>query len=185
MQLAGERFELSGSASRIDFGWRNEFRSVEPRLPEDLREWVSEVQLAHLIEDAVESVSHSKESGERTQTWDMLLGILTYFYAIGLYISDEIEGALNGNANFASVQPLAFGNAPASAVLRRFRRANRGAIEQCLAEVFRAVYSGSAEANALGCCSKDTGGEVSMNFQNEAKLRLTRAIQADSWAMDV
>ena len=181
MKLVSERFDWGGqSRGRVSQdGLLSGFD-----LPDDLREWVSEVELAHLVAGAVERVSHETEAVGRTRTWDVLLGILAYFYSTGLYVSDEIEEALWSNSNFDSVQTLAFGNAPASAVLRSFRRANRDAIEACLAEVLKSAHSCSRDTSAFGTRARAGSANPSPDFDGEAKERLGRAMQADSWALD-
>ena len=173
VQIARERFEYSGGGSS---GGMCATRDLH--FPEDLREWVSEAELAHLIDDVVGRVRDESGSGGRTRAWDVMLAILAYFYSSGLYVSEEIENALHKNPDFAAVQAMAFGNAPVSAVLRSFRRKNRGAIEECLADIFRSALLRTGEAS-------DAYGERLIDYQREAKVRVAHAIQADSWAMDV
>jgi hypothetical protein len=145
---------------------------------------MSELELAHLVEHAVELIRPADETRNRTRTWDVLLGIIAYSYSIGLYASEEIEEALNDHPAFGPVQTLAFGNRPAAGVLRSFRRAHRDAIALCLAEVFR-----SACSRALGSMNSSGGPSQlvcpALDPSREANARITRAIQADSWAMDI
>src|SRR5688572_19677738 len=96
MEFVGERFECGGGG-RPGGKVQDRLFSCGSDFPEDLREWASESELAHLVEDAVKRVSH--EAGGRTRAWEVLLGILGYFYSTGMYVSDEIENALYGNAN--------------------------------------------------------------------------------------
>ncbi|HUS35115.1 MAG TPA: hypothetical protein VM680_07150, partial [Verrucomicrobiae bacterium] len=67
--------------------------------PEDLRGCVKEHELVRLVENAVERVTHHIGGRDYTPEGQMLLGVLTYFYAIGVYGSDEIASALANNPN--------------------------------------------------------------------------------------
>src|SRR5688572_29114333 len=183
MELVSELFECGQQRSRGRTA-HDPLLSYAFDFPEDLRKWMSEVELAHFVANAVERVRHEGGAGGRTRAWDMLLGILAYFYSTGLYVSDEVENVLCNNCNFDPVYASAFGNAPVSVVLRNFRRANRGAIEQCLAQVFQAAYSRSREPSSFGSRARTGTEEPSLDFYTEAKARLGRAIQADSWALD-
>jgi len=156
-------------------------------LPEDLREWLNENELAQFVDEAVQQVSIAEMTPGRTPVWDILLGIITYSYAIGLYRSDEIEDSLNRNPRMNQVHTMAFGHAEPAAVLRGFRRANRNAIELCLVELFR---------SALACIQERSRGYIidTINtgvdaapglLRDEASARVQHAIESDCWALEV
>ena len=173
MGFESKRFDLESDTDGCS-GFPREFSTECSALPEDLRTWISEQDLADLVEDAVQQVRGAKRAVACTCGWDVLLGIMTYSYATGLYASEEIENSLNYGTGLDHVHSLVFGNAPASTVLRRFRRVNRGAIEQCLAAVIRSA------------CGHLEGSESqSLDYLHEANARVAHAIQIDSWALDV
>ena len=87
--------------------------------------------LAERVEEAVDRMSE-EASTDRSR---LLLGILTYCYALGIYSSGEIENAIVSDANADSIYALAFQNAAPAVALRTFRRANREVILRCLASV--------------------------------------------------
>ena len=117
--------------------------------------------LANRVENAVEQFSREKAVENPTRRWQVLLGILTYCYALGVYGSDEIEQAIAGDGNADALFAEAFRNATPAAGLRAFRRANRQVILQCLASVL--------------------GGP---DCSSEATERLRAAIEADSFSLD-
>jgi hypothetical protein len=181
MRLAYERFETAGVEPRTGSFQAGE-SSNRGGVPQDLRDWLSEAELALLVNDAVQQVSRVEPTPGRTRTWDVLLGILTYFYATGSYALDEIENALGSNQSFAQAHTLTFGHTQPSAVLRRFRRANRRSIELCLGEVFQAVcrrLSENAELDLDRPLATDR-----LAAQEAASERVARAIECDSWTMD-
>lgn len=112
--------------------------------------------LAHAVEDAVEAVRFGRGT---TRAWEVLLGILTYFYAKGIYASDEIASVIASDPDTDELHSLAFTYSEPAVALRNFRRVNRVALELCLAKVLR--------------------DEI------EAGRRVVRAIEADSFALDV
>lgn len=173
VDLENERFEMEGNDNAKLTGRFS--RECSPP-PEDLRTWISEQELAQFVDDAVQQVRVEESAMDRSRAWDVLLGIVTYFYATGRYPSEEIEDSLWHSSRLEHVHPLVFGNAPAATVIRRFRRANRGAIEQCLAEVLRL---------ASACRRSNGSRSKSLDYLREANTRVAHAIQFDSWALDV
>lgn len=189
MALVSNRLEYGeGPLDGLGTVLHREGASSRPsNLPEDLREWLSEAELAQFVDEVVQQVSRAETTPGRTPVWDILLGIVTYFYATGLYRSDEIEDSLNRNPHMNQVHTMAFGHAQPAAVLRGFRRANRNAIERCLAELFK---------SALGCIRKQSRGysddtvEPGVNavaelLRFEASARVQHSIESDCWALEV
>lgn len=114
------------------------------------------VTLAHAVEEAVEAVRFGRG---QTRAWDVLLGILSYFYAKGIYASDEIASIIASDPDTDELHSLAFTYTEPAVALRNFRRTNRASLELCLTKVLR--------------------DEI------EAGRRVVRAIEADSFALDV
>src|SRR5688572_13374063 len=157
------------------------------KLPEDLREWLNEAELAQFVDEAVQQVSRAETTPGRTPVWDILLGIITYSYAIGLHRSDEIEDSLNRNPRMNQVHTMAFGHAQPAAVLRGFRRANRNVIELCLVELFRSALVRIRErSRGYIVDTVDNGIDVVARLlRDEASARVQHAIESDCWAMEV
>ena len=114
------------------------------------------ITLAHAVEEAVDAVRFGRG---QTRAWDVLLGILTYFYARGIYASDEIASVIASDPDTDELHSFAFTCTEPAVALRNFRRKNRAALELCLAKVLR--------------------NEI------EAGRRVARAIEADAFALDV
>lgn len=184
VRLDTGQFDFEGDKNGGGSRSSPQFSTERSAVPEDLRTWISEPELAHLVENAVQQISGAERAVDRTRAWDVLLGMITYFYATGQYASDEIEDSLNRYASLDHVPSLVFGYAPASTVFRRFRRTNRAAIEQCLAKVIRSACEYSKEPSVVSTDRSGSENE-SLDFQHEANARLAHAIQLDSWALDV
>jgi hypothetical protein len=87
----------------------------------------------------------------------MLLALLTYCYASGVYGSEDIEWDCQNDPTARSL----CGNAsPNQETIRRFRRANRPLIEACLACVY---------GRACGAILPPTRGELSPIPKLEAR----------------
>ena len=136
--------------------------------PEDLRARVDEQDLVRFVENAIERVTRRIGGPDYTPDGQILLGVLTFFYAIGVYGSDEIASALANNPNAHFVHRMAFQNREPAVVLRRFRRDNRVALESCLVGVVSAAWP----------VGSNTDAEI------ETSRRVMNAIQADSCALD-
>ena len=106
-------------------------------LPADLRQHVGERALIELALGAVQTV------GERLprpldapgrHSPQMLLTLLTYCYAAGVYGSEDIEYDCRHDA---ATRYLCANTSPDQDAIRNFRRANRPWIEDCLACLYR------------------------------------------------
>jgi hypothetical protein len=166
MLLEAQRLEIHGEELIDDTAETG--RIVFEPLPEDLRARVKEHELVRLIENSVERGAHHIGGQDYTPDGQMLLGVLIYFYAIGVYGSDEIASALAINPSADSLHRIAFQNREPDVVLRRFRRDNRVALENCLADVLHAAWPFASSTDAA----------------IETTRRVTSAIQADSCALD-
>jgi transposase len=94
-------------------------------LPPDLRDWVAEDHLVHLVIDAVEqldvSAARANERGTGSEEYPpgMLLGLLIYSYATGTFSSRQIERASYENV---AVRLLCADTHPDHDTLCTFRR---------------------------------------------------------------
>ena len=121
----------------------------------------------------------------------MMLTLLTYCYATGVYASADIELNMQHDQ---MIRYLCAKNYLDSPVLREFRRYSRDRIKECLATVLRRVWE-------LRFCDEDAcplaaasypgasfGRWLNMrptpDFAAEAEQRIVRAVRADSMAMD-
>jgi hypothetical protein len=156
-------------------------------LPSDLGEWFDRKQLVRLVLAAVEGVDRSlgdgqEAEGEIKQKFPLLVTLLTYCYATGIYESQQIEFETKRDATLRYL----CGNAcPEWNILRNFRRFHRGAIAQSLVKLFalawKSHFGGESRSRV----------EVLMPFQfeaidfsAEAAERIDRAIRCDSMALD-
>ncbi|HEY6226887.1 MAG TPA: hypothetical protein VI282_07175 [Verrucomicrobiae bacterium] len=131
---------------------------LEKRFPEDLREWITESDLARIVEHVTQRLNSESPA---------LLALVTYYYATGQYSSEDIEEVLP-MCPLVSVNELSFHETDVASVIRHFRRSHHTVIEESLDLVLRAISPNTSP----------------FEIQNEATERVTQAIQSDCWALD-
>jgi len=167
-------------------------------LPEDLSLYVGKKTLVKLILEAVQSINGEKVSYERFALdgagyqKGMMLTLVTYCYATGVYGSGEIELGIQRDA---MTRYLCARTYPGVDAIRSFRRHHRPEIRECLGELFRRVwkvrFSGEGDDDFDGGSYPDFSiGRwmelpVLPEFESEADARLAKSIRADSMALDV
>ncbi len=121
-------------------------------LPPDLRDWVRRDHLVHLVMDAVAQLDlqaarvNERGTGDEQYPPGMMLGLLIYSYATGVFSSRQIEGATYESV---AVRLLCADTHPDHDTICTFRRQN-GAL---LARSFARCWSWR---RAVGC-SKSGG----------------------------
>lgn len=96
-------------------------------LPASLKEWLPEQHLAYFVSDAVDALDlkafHARYEGDgrRRQPFDpsMMVKVLVYAYASGVFSSRKIAGRLEEDVAF---RVLGAGNFPAHRTIREFRQ---------------------------------------------------------------
>ena len=107
-------------------------------LPPDLREWVPENHLVHLVMDAVEQLDlgaakvNERGTGDARYPPGMLLALLIYSYATGMFSSRAIERASYENV---AVRLLCGDTHPDHDTVCAFRRRNGELLSQSFAQV--------------------------------------------------
>src|SRR5258708_28125680 len=106
-------------------------RQTPMLLPVDLREWVADNELAHLILEAVELCDlrgarlNVRGSGSEQYPPSMMLALLIYCYATGVFSSRRIERA---SYESVAVRYLCGNHHPDHDTIAAFRRAEEGAV---------------------------------------------------------
>ena len=166
-------------------------------LPNDLRQWIEKHTLARLVLAAVQDgiVPSARAAALADRNADfrphILLSLLTYCYATGIYSSTDIELSFTQDT---LVRHLCANTYPEAHRSRWFRRDNRQRIQRSLAEVFQRAWrirygleESSPEA-AAACCDHcpDPGvdRQDALLFALEAEERINRAVRLDCWAFD-
>ena len=152
-------------------------------MPFDLTERVSKQDLARLIirlaraEDP--SGLHPAFSFEETRLYSpwMMLALVTYAFAVGIYGSEQIAGLAREEEELRRLCQDLFPNAE---VVKCFRERNRLAIQDFLARVIQAVLEGIADGGAgqvghLNCGTPLSGTTGERWVSYEANERLQRA----------
>jgi transposase len=166
-------------------------------LPCDLREWVPEDHLVHLILDAVEQIPtghfrvNHRGTGSEQYPPTMMLALLIYCYATGRFGSRTIEIATHSDV---AVRFLCANLHPDHDSICTFRRENQAAFEAAfvtvlqLAHQLRLTRVGTvsvdgtkiaANASKHAAVSYQRAGELITRFQLEVAELTTRAEQAD------
>jgi len=121
-------------------------------LPPDLRDWVPADHLVHFVIDAVEQLDvrtarvNERGTGSEQYPPGMLLGLLIYSYATGVFSSRQIERATHENV---AVRLLCADTHPDHDTLCAFRRENAALLGACFAQVLEL---------AAGCGVLKVGG---------------------------
>lgn len=125
---------------------------TELLLPPNLREWVPEGHLVHFVMEAVDLLDVSEASVNQRGTGSeqypprLLLGLLVYCYATGLFSSRQIERASYENV---AVRLLCADTHPDHDTLCAFRRKNGALLRRAFAQVLEL---------AAGCGILKVGG---------------------------
>jgi transposase len=144
-------------------------------LPADLRQWVPEDDLVHFVINAVETMRlpalrvNERGSGSKQYPPRMMLALLVYCYANGLFGSRRIERATYRDV---AVRYLTGDTHPDHDTICAFRRENGEAVKQAFAEVVGlARQMGLLK---LGTVSVD-GTHIKANASKHKSVRYDRA----------
>ena len=114
----------------------------------DLREWVADNELAHLVLEAVELCDlrtarcNVRGSGSEQYPPSMMLALLIYAYTTGLFSSRRIERATYESV---AVRYLCANHHPDHDTVAKFRRENEALFRSCFTQVLLL-------ARKLECC---------------------------------
>jgi transposase len=131
-------------------------RQTPMLLPPDLREWVAQNELAHLVLEAVELCDLSgarlnvRGSGSEQYPPSMMLALLIYCYATGLFSSRRIERA---TFDSVTVRYLCANHHPDHDTIASFRRSNGELFRRSFAQVL--LLAREAGVLRLGVVSID------------------------------
>jgi transposase len=109
-------------------------------MPPDLRDWVARDDVVRFIVDAIEQCNlatakvNGRGSGNRQYPPGMMLGLLIYSYAHGIFSSRQIETATYSHV---SLRFLCGNEHPDHDTIATFRRENRALLENCFVTVLR------------------------------------------------
>jgi len=115
-------------------------RNTPMLLPPDLRDWVRDDDLVHFVIDALAVLDISaarlnqRGTGDEQYPPSMMLGLLIYSYAQGIFSSRQIERATYQNV---SVRYLAADTHPDHDTIAKFRRENAALIRSAFVQLLR------------------------------------------------
>jgi transposase len=150
-------------------------RETPMLLPVDLRQWVPEDDLVHFVINAVETMNMSalavnqRGSGSKQYPPRMMLALVIYCYANGLFGSRRIERATYRDV---AVRYLTGDTHPDHDTICAFRRENGEAVKQAFVEVLRLARE--MGLLKVGTVSVD-GTHIKANASKHKSVRYDRA----------
>ena len=154
--------------------FRSYDRSQRLLLPPDLNEWVADDDLAHFIVEACERVDmhafHVSRTGSGKAQYHprMMLGLLVYCYASGIFSSRRIEQATYRNV---SVRFISADTHPDHDTIAKFRRENADAFQAAFAHIL--LLAKEMNILKVGMVSVD-GTKIDANASKIKSLRYDR-----------
>jgi transposase len=154
--------------------FRSYDRSQRFLLPPDLKDWVADDDLAHFIIEAAERVDmrafHVSRTGSGKAQYHprMMLGLLVYCYASGIFSSRRIEQASYRNV---SVRFIAANTHPDHDTIAKFRRDNAAAFQAAFAHIL--LLAKELNILKVGMVSVD-GTRIDANASKIKSLRYDR-----------
>jgi transposase len=150
-------------------------RETPMLLPVDLREWIPQDDLVHFVINAVEMMSlpglsvNPRGSGSKQYPPRMMLALVIYCYANGLFASRRIERATYRDL---AVRYLTGDTHPDHDIICAFRRENGEAVKQAFLEVLRLAQK--MGLLKVGTVSVD-GTHIKANASKHKGVRYDRA----------
>lgn len=148
-------------------------------LPPDLRDWVSPNNLVHFVIASVDElpmgefkVNH-RGTGDAQYPPHMMLALLVYCYANGIFSSRRIEGATYDNI---SVRYLTADTHPDHDSIAKFRRENLSAVRTCFVRVLE--LAGELGLLKVGRVSVD-GTTLKAHANKKRNVRYDRAMDLE------
>ena len=146
-------------------------------LPPDLREWLPEDDLAHFVVEAVERVPlsqfqvNARGTGSAQYHPRMMLALLVYCYANGIFSSRRIERATYRDIG---VRYVTANTHPDHDTICKFRRENLEAVQSGFVEVL--LLAKELKLLKVGRVSVD-GTKVQANASKRRSIRYDRAVE--------
>jgi transposase len=150
-------------------------RDTPMLLPVDLREWVPGDDLVHFVIEAVDSMQlpsmavNRRGTGSEQYPPRMMLALLVYCYAIGLFSSRRIERATYRDI---AVRYLTGDTHPDHDTICAFRRQNASVVKEAFVEVLR--LASEMKLLKVGTVSVD-GTHIRANASKHKSVRYDRA----------
>jgi hypothetical protein len=155
------------------------------KFPEDLRAWMGERELLKLAFEALHVLEEGSEMSPDAARPEpgaprVLLTLLTYCYAAGIYSSDEIEAQVPNDPQLAY---LCAKTLPLANRLRHFRRYHREFVVKSLSELLQLAWKSHPQNCGPLRAAHDTRQFESF-FRRAAEQRVQEAILEDTMALD-
>jgi transposase len=153
-------------------------RDTPMLMPPSIQEWVGKDDMARFVVEAVEAVEESsyrinwRGSGDAQYSPRMMLGLLVYCYAHGIFSSRKIETATYRDI---AVRFICGDNHPDHDTIAAFRRENRVLFSECFAKVLHLARA--LEIKRVGDVALD--GSVIAAAASRRKVRSKKEIEEE------
>lgn len=153
-------------------------RDTPMLMPPSIQEWVGKDDMARFVVEAVEAVEESacrinwRGSGNAQYAPRMMLGLLVYCYAHGVFSSRKIETATYRDI---AVRFICGDNHPDHDTIAAFRRENRALFRECFAKVLHLARE--LEIKRVGDVALD--GTVIAAAASRRKVRSKKEIEEE------
>ena len=161
--------------SRMSTRFVNVDRDTPMLLPPDLRDWVAEDDMVHFVIEAVNGMRltefriNARGSGSAQYPPKMMLALLAYCYANGIFSSRKIERATYRDV---AVRFIAGNHHPDHDTIARFRRQNLDVVREAFKQVLHLAKK--LDLLKLGTISID-GTHIAANAAKDRNVRYDRA----------
>ncbi len=155
-------------------------RNTPMLLPPDLREWIPEDDMVHFVLEAVNGVAISnfqinhRGSGDRQYPPRMMLALMIYSYANGIFSSRRIERATYRDI---AVRYLTADTHPDHTTISEFRRRNVEAFSEAFLHVL--ILAREMQVLKVGTISVD-GTHIKANASLNKSVRYDRAMELEA-----
>lgn len=166
-------------------------------IPSNLKTWMDERTLIFFILEAASMLPLKPQarlmSGESSPSPQVMIVLLTYCYATGIYSSREIQRHSEEADGDDGLKYILGKTVVAQGLIRAFRRRWRHVIQQCLFQLFKLVWQyrqldpdACAPLSMLSPLSPDEPVQLSLPMQLvlESERRVIRAMRMDSEEAD-
>ncbi|HXG48324.1 MAG TPA: transposase [Methylomirabilota bacterium] len=168
----------------MNSGSSAELRRQADQVPWDLRRWFDDRTIVRLALDAVQSLERGipPVPGQDLSP-RMMLTLLSYCYAVGVYGSEDIVWATRHDA---AARYICAHNPPDMEAVRAFRRAARSKIAACLVRMMQQAW-----ALKLDAAEVDYGGygwfesDLNREIRDRADVKLEVAALMDRIGLEV
>jgi len=172
-------------------------KSTAEAIPAGLSDWIEKWAVASLVLDAAQTVDWPESDFELAASTGyafrplVMLTVMTYCYATGVYRSKDIESRIRQDE---VLQTICRGTFPSCCEIQQFRRRNRNLIRQSLIQAFKSarqsrrrlavVYPRSCDRRSVPGAGLPADFQPAPPLLEAAQIHLRQAEDFEAVALD-